>query len=108
MERDLRLVFDGDVMLGHHVRDIMLRDGIHATLEAISPLRRAADAAIVNLECAFTDSTERWHGVPKAYYFGAPPAAGQALVDAGIRMVSLANNHSLDFDVQGLAATPHE
>jgi poly-gamma-glutamate synthesis protein (capsule biosynthesis protein) len=105
MSPDLRLVFGGDVMLGRHVRDVMLRDGIHAPLEAISPLLRAADVAIVNLECALTDSSERWHGAPKAYYFAAPPAAGQALVDAGIRMVSLANNHSLDFDVQGLADT---
>jgi poly-gamma-glutamate synthesis protein (capsule biosynthesis protein) len=105
MSPDLRLVFGGDVMLGRHVRDVMLRDGIHAPLEAISPLLRAADVAIINLECAITDSPERWHGVPKAYYFGAPPAAGQALLDAGIRMVSLANNHSLDYDVQGLADT---
>ena len=105
MSPDLRLVFGGDVMLGRHVRDVMLRDGIHAPLEAVSPLLRAADAAIVNLECALTDSPEHWHGVPKAFYFAAPPAAGQALADAGIRMVSLANNHSLDYDVQGLADT---
>ena len=105
MSPDLRLVFGGDVMLGRHVRDVMLRDGIHAPLEAVSPLLRAADVAIVNLECALTDSTGRWHGVPKAYYFAAPSTAGQALANAGIRMVSLANNHSLDYDVQGLADT---
>jgi poly-gamma-glutamate synthesis protein (capsule biosynthesis protein) len=67
MSPDLRLVFGGDVMLGRHVRDVMLRDGIHAPLAAISPLLRAADVAIANLECALTDNTEHWHGVPKAY-----------------------------------------
>ncbi|KQV51553.1 CapA family protein [Massilia sp. Root335] len=105
MAADLRLMFGGDAMLGRHVRDVMRRDGIHAPLDAVSPLLRAADLAIVNLECALTDSTGRWHGAPKAYYFAALPEAGQALLDAGIRLVSLANNHSLDYDVQGLADT---
>jgi poly-gamma-glutamate synthesis protein (capsule biosynthesis protein) len=105
MSPDLRLMFGGDVMLGRHVRDVMLRDGVHAPLAAITPLLRGADLAIANLECALTDSTARWHGAPKAYYFAGPPAAGQALLDAGIGMVSLANNHSLDYDVQGLADT---
>ena len=105
MATSLRLMFGGDVMLGRLVREVMLRDGIHAPLEGVAPLLRSADLAIANLECALTDSTERWHGAPKAYYFAAPPEAGQALVDAGIRLVSLANNHSLDYDVQGLADT---
>jgi poly-gamma-glutamate synthesis protein (capsule biosynthesis protein) len=105
MAAALRLMFGGDAMLGRHVRDVMRKDGIHAPLEAVTPLLRAADLAIVNLECALTDSIEHWHGDPKAYYFGALPDAGQALFDAGVRLVSLANNHTLDFDVQGLADT---
>ena len=105
MATGLRLMFGGDVMLGRLVRDVMLRDGIHAPLAGVAPLLRSADLGIANLECALTDSTGRWHGAPKAYYFAAPPEAGQALVDAGIRLVSLANNHSLDYDVQGLADT---
>jgi poly-gamma-glutamate synthesis protein (capsule biosynthesis protein) len=105
MTADLRLMFGGDAMLGRHVRDVMLRDGIHAPLGAIAPLLRAADLAIVNLECALTDSALQWHGAPKAFYFRALPGAGQALFDAGVRLVSLANNHSLDYDVQGLDDT---
>jgi len=101
----LRLMFGGDAMLGRHVRDVMLRDGIHAPLEAIAPLLRTADLAVANLECALTDAEERWHGVPKAYYFRALPDAARALADTGIRLVSLANNHTLDYDVQGLADT---
>jgi len=55
----LRLMFGGDAMLGRHVRDVMLRDGIHAPLEAIAPLLRTADLAVANLECALTDAEER-------------------------------------------------
>jgi poly-gamma-glutamate synthesis protein (capsule biosynthesis protein) len=101
----LRLMFGGDVMLGRLVKEVMLRDGPDMPLAAVTPLLRSADLAIVNLECALTDHTERWHGVPKAFYFGAPTAAAQALKDAGIGLVSLANNHILDYDVQGLQDT---
>jgi poly-gamma-glutamate synthesis protein (capsule biosynthesis protein) len=101
----LRLVFGGDLMLGRTVKEYMLRDGAPYPLDAVAPLLRSADLAIANLECALTDNLERWHGVPKAFYFGAPAQAGQALKDAGIGLVSLANNHILDFDVQGLQDT---
>jgi poly-gamma-glutamate synthesis protein (capsule biosynthesis protein) len=101
----LRLMFGGDVMLGRLVKEVMLRDGPDTPLAAVTPLLRSADLAIANLECALTDHAERWHGVPKAFYFGAPAAAAQALADAGIGLVSLANNHILDYDVQGLQDT---
>jgi poly-gamma-glutamate synthesis protein (capsule biosynthesis protein) len=101
----LRLMFGGDVMLGRLVKEYMLRDGPQYPLEAVAPLLRSADLAVANLECALTDHAERWHGVPKAFYFGAPPSAGAALLDAGIALVSLANNHILDYDVQGLMDT---
>jgi len=101
----VRLMFGGDAMLGRHVRDVMLRDGIQAPLEAIAPLLHTADLAVANLECALTGAEERWHGVPKAYYFRALPDAARTLSEAGIRLVGLANNHTLDYDVQGLADT---
>lgn len=101
----LRLLFGGDVMLGRLVREAMLRDGVDAPLDAISSLLRGADLAIANLECAITDHGERWPGEPKAFYFGAAPTAAQALRNAGIGLVSLANNHILDYGVPGLLDT---
>jgi poly-gamma-glutamate synthesis protein (capsule biosynthesis protein) len=83
----------------------MLREGADYPLGAVSALLRGADLAIANLECAVCEPAERWHGAPKAYYFRAPPSAGQALLDAGVQLVSLANNHILDYDVQGLFDT---
>jgi poly-gamma-glutamate synthesis protein (capsule biosynthesis protein) len=105
MNAPLQLLFGGDVMLGRLVGEAMLREGADYPLGAIAPLLRAADLAIANLECAVCEPGERWHGAPKACYFRAPPSAGQALLDAGIALVSLANNHVLDYDVQGLLAT---
>lgn len=101
----MRLLLGGDVMLGRMVGDAMLREGADYPLGAVAALLRGADLAIANLECAICEPMERWHGVPKAYYFRAPPAAGQALRDAGIGLLGLANNHILDYDVQGLLDT---
>ncbi|ALK94996.1 hypothetical protein AB595_00655 [Massilia sp. WF1] len=101
----LRLLFGGDVMLGRLAGDALLREGVDYPLGAVSTLLRGADLAIANLECAICEPAERWHGAPKAYYFRAPPPAGQALENAGIGLLSLANNHILDYDVQGLLDT---
>lgn len=103
--RGIRVLFGGDVMLGRNVKECLLRNGPSYPLGPIAPLMRAADLAIVNLECAITAATERWPGEPKAYYFGAPPVAVHALSDAGVDAVNLANNHILDYGVEGLRDT---
>lgn len=101
----LKLLFGGDTMLGRLVGDAILAHGATYPLGPVSALMRGADLAVANLECAITDSPRLWHGASKAFYFGAPPAAADGLADAGIDMVSLANNHLLDYDVQGLRDT---
>jgi len=101
----IRLMFGGDVMLGRHVKEHILRDGPDYPLEPVAQLRSAPDLTVVNLECALTSSLDTWTGAPKAFYFGAPPQAIHSLLGAGIDMVSLANNHALDFGVDGLVET---
>ena len=104
-EPSVRLVVGGDVMLGRGVKQAILRHGPAYPLAPVAGLMRGADLALVNLECALTASTVRWQGAPKAFYFGAPPAAIETLTSAGIDLVSLANNHALDFGVAGLRDT---
>ena len=95
----------GDVMLGRLVGRAIARHGPKYPLGPVAGLLREADLALVNLECAITASHARWEGAPKAFYFGAPPAAIDGLTDAGIDLVSLANNHVLDFGIAGLRDT---
>lgn len=95
----------GDVMLGRLAKESILRYGAAYPLGPVAGRMRAADLTVVNLECAITASQQRWPWAPKAFYFGAPPAAAEALAEAGVDMVSLANNHVLDFDVDGLRDT---
>lgn len=101
----IRLMFGGDVMLGRTVKEYIFHFGPGYPLQPIAGLLRQADICIVNLECAITNSITIWPGEPKAFYFGAPPQAVQSLLDAGIDMVSLANNHTLDFGAEGLLDT---
>lgn len=101
------LMLGGDVMLGRYVGQRIASEGPDYPLGEITTLLRSADLAIVNLECAITASVQRWSGLPKAFYFGAPPQAVRSLLDAGIAGATLANNHVLDFDVAGLRDTLH-
>lgn len=102
-----RVLFGGDVMLGRIVKETILRDGPGYPLGPVAKLMQSADLTIVNLECAISSSTDIWPGARKAFYFGAPPQAIDTLTDAGIDMVSLANNHTLDYGVDGLRETLH-
>jgi poly-gamma-glutamate synthesis protein (capsule biosynthesis protein) len=102
---EVRLMFGGDVMLGRTVREYIEKLGAGYPLAPLAPVLRQADLVTVNLECAITTGTHQWAGEPKAFYFGAPPEAAETLRDAGVGLVSLANNHTLDFGVEGLADT---
>jgi len=68
----------------------------------VKPALAKADIAFCNLECALSDG-----GVPadKDYVFRASPNAAKSLKDAGFDVVSLANNHSLDYGRKALTDT---
>lgn len=100
------IVLLGDVMLGRGVEEIR-RAGKPAEAfwgTTLGPLRAAA-GAVANLECALTTHARPWSRTPKVFHFRAAPEATAILTAAGIRWVSLANNHSLDFEEQGLLDT---
>ena len=71
----------------------------------VRPLLLGSDLVIANLECAITSHAVPWTRTRKAFHFRAPPAAVQVLRAAGVRAVSLANNHVLDFEEAGLRDT---
>jgi poly-gamma-glutamate capsule biosynthesis protein CapA/YwtB (metallophosphatase superfamily) len=104
---DIRLMLGGDVMLGRNVKKCISRFGPDYPLGPVADLMRQADITIVNLECAMTASDNIWAGAPKAFYFGAPPQAVYSLLGAGVDLVSLANNHTLDYGVDGLLQILH-
>lgn len=107
-DRTVRVMIGGDVMLGRTVKEYILLHGPQYPLGPIAGLMREADLTIVNLECAITSSETIWSGAPKAFYFGAPLQAIHSLVDAGVDLICLANNHVLDYGINGLRDTLRE
>ena len=91
------LAFGGDVHAEGPSGDA-IRAGLPTVREALS----RADIAVVNLETAVTD---RGTAADKQFAFRAPASTLPALKDAGVDLVSLANNHGLDFGREGLTDT---
>ena len=94
------LAFAGDVnFAGRTAR--LLSDPASA-FGPITTVLKSVDFAAVNLE---TSITGRGTPQPKTYHFRARPAAFTALRDAGVDLVTMANNHVLDYGPVGLADT---
>jgi poly-gamma-glutamate synthesis protein (capsule biosynthesis protein) len=68
----------------------------------VSSILKSADLSVLNLETAVTG---RGTPQPKTYHFRARPEAFNALRDAGVDLVTMANNHVLDYGQTGLADT---
>jgi poly-gamma-glutamate capsule biosynthesis protein CapA/YwtB (metallophosphatase superfamily) len=94
------LAFAGDVhFTGRTAR--LLSDPATA-FGPIAALLKSADFTAVNLETAITSGGTPQ---PKTYHFRTVPAAFTALRDAGVSLVTMANNHVLDYGQAGLADT---
>jgi poly-gamma-glutamate synthesis protein (capsule biosynthesis protein) len=103
--KSVTLAFVGDVMLGRAVNETIPARPPEAFWGDVLPVLRAADAVFANLECTITEHQRRWSLRRKMFHFRADPAAADVLAAANVRFVSLANNHVLDFEEQGLRDT---
>lgn len=92
----------GDVMLARSVGERIVNDGPSVPFAGVESILAPADLAVANLECVITD---RGVPQPKAYTFRAPAAAADSLSLAGLDVIGLANNHSLDYGPEALADT---
>jgi poly-gamma-glutamate capsule biosynthesis protein CapA/YwtB (metallophosphatase superfamily) len=94
--------FSGDVMLGRLVSDkISLRGPSYVWGDMLGVVSRP-DITLINLETTFTKSKSP---LPKVFNFKAKLAHVKALQNAGVDVVTLANNHSFDFGVEGFEDT---
>ncbi len=71
-------------------------------LARLRPYLATADLAMVNLE---TSITGRGTPMPKKFHFRAPPTALDAVAGAGVDVVTMANNHAVDYGPLGLQDT---
>lgn len=86
----------GDIMLGNWVTDHLDRDGMDYPFRLLQPLLEKGDIRFCNFEMPIgkADSTNR---TDKKYTFTLPPQYLEALNYGRFDIVSLANNHILDY-----------
>ena len=103
------VVLAGDAMLGRDFNDLYDADPNYQAFRELDDATRDADMIAFNLETTITTSEDIWLG--KNFNFKLDPRhaasalgsfPGQPSVP---RVLSLANNHSLDFGVAGLLET---
>jgi len=93
----------GDIMLGRTVEEFADRYGVFYPFAPVARALAQADIGVGNLECAIAAGGEPF---PDKYYtFRAHPALARGLGQSGLNVMSLANNHSLDFGIEGLQET---
>ena len=100
-----KLAFIGDVMLGRSLNDEYGKRSPDSFWGTTLKVLTEADAVLANLECAITLHKRQWQRIPKVFHFGAKPDALKVLKSGNIKYVSLANNHILDFEEEGLLDT---
>jgi poly-gamma-glutamate capsule biosynthesis protein CapA/YwtB (metallophosphatase superfamily) len=102
--RPLKVIAVGDMMLDGTARPVLQENGYDYPFAEVRRYFTGAQIVFGNLEGPLTT-----RGTPeqdKTYVFRSPPdKVGQALRNAGFTVVSLANNHTLDYGADGLAQT---
>src|SRR5512141_366561 len=108
----IRIAAVGDIMMGTTFPESILPPEDGATLfRSVAPLLAGHDIVFGNLEGPLTDASlspkcpkPRRGGRP-CFAFRTPPRYAARLVEAGFTAVHIANNHALDFGMEGLDNT---
>jgi poly-gamma-glutamate synthesis protein (capsule biosynthesis protein) len=93
----------GDIWLARFVADEIIKKGSHHPFVHIASYLHSADIVFGNLESPF--STRGTPTKNKDVVAKAAPSSLDGLVYAGINVVSLANNHIMDFGTEALSDT---
>jgi len=101
---EIHLVTVGDIMLADAAQPFLDTYGYDYPFRNLRSSFTGADLLVGNLEVPLTR-----HPTPldpdKTYIYKADPASASALKDFGFNLLCLANNHMLDYGVQGLLDT---
>jgi len=98
----ISLAFVGDLLLGEYIQTWLTERGYDYPFDQARFHLSSAHITAGNLEMPIT---KRGTPADKTYVFKGDPAALEGLVNSGIDLVSLANNHTLDQGIEGLTDT---
>ncbi|MBP1154732.1 MULTISPECIES: CapA family protein [unclassified Paenibacillus] len=98
----VNMAFVGDIMFAGKVKELLTQHGYEYPFKYVHSYLEKADITVANLE---TPITTRGTAEEKTYAYRSSPLALPELKKAGVDLVNLANNHSMDYGVQGLLDT---
>jgi poly-gamma-glutamate capsule biosynthesis protein CapA/YwtB (metallophosphatase superfamily) len=98
------LIGVGDIMLGGRAKRVIAENGGDYPFAAVRPLLRRAAFVLGNLEGPLARKARRR---PRTFSYRVNPELAPALTRAGIRVVTLANNHLLDCGRGGVRESLH-
>lgn len=102
-EKTVSISLVGDIMMDGKVRAQIDKNGIEYPWEMVKEYFQNDDVTIGNLETSITTMGTKWEN--KQYNFRSDPKNLKAMKEAGIDVLALANNHTLDYGYEGLLDT---
>jgi hypothetical protein len=103
MYKGISVLITGDFCPINRVGDLIESGEHEPVLQDLIPFLKRSDLAITNLECPLTDMKVNISKTGPA--LKASPKAANALSEAGFNLVTLANNHIMDYGAEGLRST---
>jgi poly-gamma-glutamate synthesis protein (capsule biosynthesis protein) len=100
---DVTVVAVGDVYLGSRAVPFIERNGVDYPFDATREILGEGDLVIGNLESPLTDYHDRF--MEKKFILKASPGSAEGIRNAPIDVVTLANNHIMDYGGRGLKDT---
>ena len=95
----------GDVNLGRSVGQELLKGNVDYPFENAGWISQGADVVFVNLESQLTEQGGETQNPRDNFAFCGPPVGSVTLKNAGIGIVSTANNHAYDYGMRALQET---
>ena len=100
---EISIVLLGDYLPAASAAPVIRRKGYSYTFAGIRDMLQETDIIFLNLETPLSDGGKSYEN--KQYVFRADPEAAEAMRSAGVRVVSLANNHTMDYGPDALDDT---
>ncbi|MGE5404367.1 MAG: CapA family protein [Candidatus Saccharibacteria bacterium] len=102
-DKELSLTAVGDVMLARHVGYLIKQNGEDYPFKLIGRLLQKSDITFGNLESPLSDRGRAMPG--KGICFRGQPKMANVLANYGFNIMSVANNHALDYDAPAFLDT---
>jgi poly-gamma-glutamate synthesis protein (capsule biosynthesis protein) len=104
IKREVQISIAGDILLDRGVGSAIEQSGAAYPYDAVAGIFKADDVTIANLECPLTVADSRAMK-PQRFIFKADPSNAEYLKSSGFDVLTLANNHTMDYLSNGLADT---